>query len=66
MLRLELADRRLEVGLDLGGHFLLALERVAELRLPLAHERQERRLPLRDLLDGHVVEVAFRCRRRCS
>ena len=46
---LELAERGLEVGRDLVGQLLLALERGAELRLLLADEAQERLLPARDL-----------------
>src|SRR5512135_466094 len=59
ILLLEVGQRRLQVGQDGVRELLLLPQAVADRRAVLAHEPEELGLPLRDLLDRHVVEEAL-------
>src|SRR5689334_9841318 len=58
-LPLELGDGRAQVRLDLCAHLLLAVEGLADVRLPLAHEAEEVGLPPLHRAAVDVVEIAL-------
>src|SRR5690349_12256038 len=58
-LPLELRDGRAQVRLELRAHLLLAVEGLADVRLPFADEAEEVRLPPLHGAAIDIIEIAF-------